>query len=404
MGYAMALLTIEENSEKEINSSALWEHPLFRLGFRPFYLLAAAFAVVSVPLWLAKYFGWTDSLPHIDLTWHVHEMIFGFGIAVIVGFLYTAGRNWTGLWTPRRGMLAAIAALWIAGRAGMLLLDPIWAAIVDAAFLPVATWPLYRVIKRAGNKRNMFLVALLSLLAATNIAFHMAKIGLISISPLQPLYGAIMIVVIIESVIGGRVIPHFTANAVKGVQPIINERRDHIGLALTIGAGVAWSFGLPAPLTASLAAAAAVAQATRVLGWKPLCTLRNPLLWILHVSYAWIPMGFLLLSLAVLGVVTTSAAFHVLAIGSMAGLIIGMITRTALGHTGRILKAGKAETVMYVLMQVGLVSRFIAALTDGVTRDALLLATAVAWTGAFALYLVVYGPYLMSARIDGREG
>ena len=400
----MALLTIEEGAGNDLEPSPLKDYPLFGLGFRPFYLLAAVFAVVSVPVWLVKYLGWTDSLAHVDLTWHVHEMVFGFAIAVIVGFLYTAGRNWTGLWTPRRGTLAAIAALWIAGRTGMLLLNPLWAAVLDVSFVPVATWPLYNVIKRAGNKRNMFLIGLLLILTATNIAFHAAKLGLITLSPLQPVYAAIMIIVVIESVIGGRVIPNFTANAVKGTRPVINERRDRISLALTAGAGLAWSCGLPAPMTAGLAAAAAVAQATRLFGWKPLCTIRNPLLWILHVSYGWIPFGFLLLALAALGFVTSSAAFHVLAIGSMAGLIIGMITRTTLGHTGRMLKAGKAEISMYALIQLGVITRFAAAVTGGALRDNLLIIAVIAWSGAFAAYLVVYGPYLMTARIDGREG
>lgn len=400
----MALLTVEDSARREIQPSPLNDHPLFRLGFRPFYMLAAAFAVISVSVWLVKYLGWTSKFTNVDLTWHVHEMVFGFAIAAIVGFLYTAGRNWTGLWTPRRGILAAIAALWIAGRAGMLLLDPLWAAVLDASFLPVATWPLYKVIKRAGNKRNMFLIGLLSVLSASNITFHAARLGLVALSPLQPVYAAIMIVVIMESVIGGRIIPNFTANAVKGAQPVINARRDRISLVLTVGAGLAWCAGFPAPMTAGLAAAAAVAQATRLLGWKPQCTVRNPLLWILHVSYGCIPLGFLLLSLAVLGVGTSSAAFHVLAIGSMAGLIIGMITRTALGHTGRLLKAGKAETSMYALMQLGMIARFAAAMTGGTLRDNLLIVAAAAWASAFALYLIVYGPYLVTARIDGRAG
>ncbi|WP_334187657.1 NnrS family protein [Noviherbaspirillum sp.] len=400
----MTLRTIDESAANEIRPSGLKNHPLFQLGFRPFYLLAAAFAVVSVPLWLIKYFGWINRPMQVDLSWHVHEMVFGFAIAVIVGFLYTAARNWTGLWTPRHGALAAIAALWIAGRAGMLFLDPLWAALLDASFLPVASWPLYTVIKRAGNKRNMLLIALLSILSAANIVFHIARMDLIAISPLQPLYAAILLVVVIESVIGGRVIPNFTSNAVTGAKPVVDERRDHISLAVTVIAALAWSFGFPPPLTASLAAAAAVAQATRLIGWKPLCTMRNPLLWILHISYAWIPVGFLLLSLAALGVVSPSAAFHVLAIGSMAGLIIGMITRTSLGHTGRILKAGKAEVAMYFLMQAGIISRFAAAITSGSARDTLLVAAAIAWVGAFLIFLVVYTPYLTSARIDGREG
>ena len=140
---------------------------LFGLGFRPFYLLAAAFAAVSVPLWVAAQAG--IAVPaRIDLLWHMHEMVFGFALAIVVGFLYTAGYNWTQLWTPRGGALAAIAGLWIAGRAAMLAAPPVAAAAIDFAFLPVATLPLYLVLKRSGNRRNMFLVLLLSLLALAN--------------------------------------------------------------------------------------------------------------------------------------------------------------------------------------------------------------------------------------------
>jgi uncharacterized protein involved in response to NO len=331
-------------------------------------------------------------------------MVFGFAIAVIVGFLYTAGRNWTGLWTPRRHALAAIAGVWIAGRIAMLTADPWLAAVIDMSFLPVATWPLYSVLKRAGNRRNMVLVVLLSLLAVANAMFHIARLGLVDMSSIQPVHAAILIIVIIESVIGGRIIPNFTANAVKGARPVTDERRDRIGLALTAGAGVAWTFSFPAPLTAAFAIAAAVTQITRLIGWQPLCTARNPLLWILHLSYAWIPFGFMLLGLASLGLVTSSAAFHVLAVGSMAGLIIGMITRTALGHTSRQLRAGAAETAMYVLMQIGVIARFAATLTPGQMRDVALVIAAVSWAAAFMTYLWVYGPYLCKARLDGREG
>lgn len=400
----MTLLTIEEQAPHKRGNSPLNDHPLLRLGFRPFYLLAAAFAAVSIPAWLAKYYGWATGPEYLDLNWHLHEMVFGFAIAVIIGFLYTAGRNWTGLWTPRRKTLAAIAALWIGGRIAMLALDPLPAAVIDLSFLPVATWPLYRVLKRAGNRRNMFLVLLLLLLAATNTAFHAARLGWLGISPIQPAHAAILIVVVIETVIGGRVIPNFTANAVKGVRPIVNERRDRIGLALTVCAAVAWTVGLPAPLVAALATAAAVCQATRLIGWKPLCTLRNPLLWILHVSYAWIALGFLLLGAAAVGQVSASAAFHVLALGSIAGLIIGMTTRTALGHTGRPLRAGAGETLMYLLIQAGVVTRFAAAVTTGTVRDIALIGAGAGWTAAFLVYLYVYGPYLFSARVDGRDG
>lgn len=400
----MALIHIEEPRAPGNEKQTLLHHPLFRLGFRPFYLLAAAFAAVSVPLWVARYFGHAQSFTHVDLNWHMHEMVFGFAIAVIVGFLFTAGRNWTGLWTPRRGHLAALAGVWLAGRLAMLFAPPLLAAVVDLAFLPLAAYPMYRVLRRAGNKRNMFLVVLLSLLTLINVCFHAAVAGWLPHSPMTPIYAAILVVVMIESVIGGRVIPGFTSNALPGVKPVTDTKRDRISIALTAIASVAWVALPPSPFVASLAFAAACAQITRIAGWKPHVTLGSPLLWILHLSYAWIPAGFLLLSLATIGIVTNSAAFHALAIGSMAGLIIGMITRTALGHTGRPLAAGRSELLMYLLVQVGAVARVIAATGSPEIRTAMLLATAASWSAAFVLYVVIYAPYLMRPRIDGREG
>lgn len=400
----MALISIEEPQLPDQGKAKLTHHPLFRLGFRPFYLLAAAFAAVSIPLWTARYFGHAQFFSRVDLNWHMHEMVFGFAVAVIIGFLFTAGRNWTGLWTPRRGHLAALAGVWLAGRVAMLCAPPLIAAVVDLAFLPLAAYPIFRVLQRAGNKRNMFLVGLLSLLTLINLLFHASVNGLLSISSITPIHAAILVVVMIESVIGGRVIPGFTANALPGVKPVTDVKRDRISITLTAMAAFAW-IALPAsPFVASLALAAAIAQITRIAGWKPHVTLGTPLLWILHLSYAWIPVGFFLLSLAALKVLPASAGFHVLTVGSMAGLIIGMITRTALGHTGRPLSAGRSELAMYLLIQAGVIARFIAAAGSPEMRSAMLMATAACWSAAFVLYVIVYAPYLTSPRIDGRDG
>ena len=334
----------------------------------------------------------------------MHEMLFGFVIAIVIGFLYTAGRNWTGLWTPRGRHLAALAGLWLAGRAAMVALPPPLAAAVDLAFLPLATLPLYRVIRRAGNTRNLIMVVLLAILALANAAFHASVGGLIAVSPMQPLYAAIVAIIVIESVLGGRVIPNFTANAVRGVRTISHPRLEKVSLALTAATGLAWAvLPLSVPL-GLLALAAAAAQALRMAGWKPLCTLRQPLLWILHLSFAWIPVGFGVLALACFGVAPHSAAVHLLAVGAMGGLIIGMITRTTLGHTGRMLKAGKAETGMYLLLQAGVLARLAAALGDAGLREWGLVLATVCWSLAFALFCVVYGPYLVRPRVDGRDG
>jgi uncharacterized protein involved in response to NO len=217
-------------------------------------------------------------------------------------------------------------------------------------------------------------------------------------------HAAILVIVVIESVIGGRVIPMFTTNGAPGVKPVVRPRHDQIALALVAGAGIAWVAGAPGPLSAALCMLAACAVMLRLAGWKSHRTLHVPLLWILHLSYAWIPLGFVLLGLAALGFGAASTAFHALAVGSMAGLIIGMMTRTTLGHTGRVLKAGRFEPAMYVLIQVGALARVLAAFVPGPWRDMGLLVSAVCWCAAFGLYLAVYTPYLMKARIDGKEG
>lgn len=402
-GDQMTLLTISEKESAPRGPASLTGHPFLALGFRPFYLLAAAFAAVSVPAWLASYYGLTG-LAQINLFWHIHEMLFGFVIAVVIGFLYTAGRNWTGLWTPRGAALAGIAGLWVAGRVAMLLPWPVLAAVVDLLFLPVAAWPLYRVIERSDNRRNRFLVGLLALLAGANAVFHAASLGWLPLSPLRAIHAGIIVVVVIEAAIGGRIIPNFTANAVPGAKPVTHASRDRIAMILTAGAGAAWVLGLPSLVAAPLSLGAAIVQGLRLAGWLPLRTLHNPLLWILHVSYAWIPLGFLMLSLSQLGVAPQSAAVHLLAVGALAGLILGMITRTALGHTGRMLRSGTAETWMYVLMQGAVLARLVAALTQQGARDAGLVAAGVCWTAAFVLYVAVYAPYLFQPRVDGKEG
>jgi uncharacterized protein involved in response to NO len=400
----MSLLSVEE-PVLPAGARAPWlpDHPLWRLGFRPFYLLAALLAAVAVPAWVANYLGWI-AWPRLGLGWHMHEMVFGMAVAVIVGFLLTAVRAWTGLWTPREGHLAALAALWVAGRVAMLAAPPWLAALVDLAFLPLAAWPLWRVLHRAGNKRNQFLPVLLMLLAAANVLYHAAALGWMALSPVAPVEGAILIIVLIESVIGSRVIPMFTRNGAPGSTPAVHERRDKVAMGLTAATVIGWILPLPPAAFAGIAFAAGCAVLLRLAGWQPQRTVRVPLLWILHLSYAWIGIGFFMLALAALNVVTPSAAFHALAVGSMAGLIIGMMTRTALGHTGRPLKAGAAETAMYWLIQIGALARVGAAVGPAAARAACLVGAAMAWSLAFSLYVAVYGRYLWQVRIDGKEG
>lgn len=379
-------------------------HPLLRLGFRPFYLLAALLAALSVPLWLASYKGLLPALPTANMLWHMHEMVFGFGGVVIVGFLFTAGRNWTNLPTPAGAQLAALAVLWIAGRVAMLLAPKLGAFVIDGAFLPLCALAFGRVLVQAQSKRNYPILGILALLSLANLLFHAGANGWIPLSPFTPVHGAILMITVLEAVIGGRVIPMFTRNGAPGSQPVSVAWREKASIALLAATAIAWVSGLPGVLVAPVALAAAGINAWRLLGWAPHATLRVPLLWILHLAYAWVVAGLLLLGFAALGIGSASSAFHALAVGGMSGLILGMITRTALGHTGRMLRAGRAESAMYLLLQAGALARLCANIIPAGIRDYLLLASAVAWSSAFLLYLFVYAPYLSRARVDGREG
>ncbi len=400
----MSLLQIDEPATCAPLPPWSAQHPLWALGFRPFYLLAAALAVLAVPLWLAQYLGWLHGWPGVSLAWHMHEMVFGMAIAVIVGFLFTAGRNWTGLPTPRGASLASLALLWVAGRVAMLAAPPWLAALVDLLFLPLAAWAMYRVLHQSGNRRNMPLVGLLALLTLANAAFHASMLDALALSPIVPVQAAILVIVIIESVIGGRVIPMFTNNGAPGAGAKVQPHVDQCALGFIAAAGLGWVAGLQDWPMAGLAGLAGAASLWRLAGWQPQRTLGKPLLWILHLGYAWIGIGFLLLGLASVGVGTASTAFHALAVGSMAGLIMGMMTRTTLGHTGRMLVAKRSEPAMYGLIQAGALLRVAAGFAPAPWRDGALLLSALCWSLSFALFIAVYAPYLWRARIDGKEG
>lgn len=377
---------------------------LFALGFRPFYLLAALFAAVAVPAWVADLAGHGLPSGYLEgLAWHQHEMVFGFVLAVIAGFLLTAARVWTGRPTLSGWPLALLAAHWLAARV-LMLTGPGWlGALVDGAFPFVLAAVLARPILAAGNRRNYFVPLLLAVLGLADVCFHLSSLGLIETPASLAVQGSLYLVVILLIVMAGRVVPSFTASALPQAKLRRSAALDRAALALSALAFACALAELGGWLTAAPAFAAATLHAARQAGWAPLATRRRPILWILHLSHAWIPVGFVLLGLAAFGIVIGAAALHAFAVGAVSGTIVGMITRTALGHTGRALAAGGAEILAYVLVLAAALLRVAAALVLAAYLP-LVIASAALWSAAFLTYFVAYAPRLARPRLDGKPG
>jgi uncharacterized protein involved in response to NO len=379
--------------------------PLLRLGFRPFYLGTALLACLSVPLWITVFLGHVPwQLPVPPLLWHAHEMLFGFAAGVVVGFLLTAVKAWTGLETARGPLLGALALLWLAARLAALVAPyPVYAAL-DMALLPAAAAVLLRVLLKAGNKRNIPLVSLLLMMAAANLAFHLSVLGAIALPAMTALYAELALILMVVCVITGRVVPMFTRNVTPGLVIHVSRRFELSLLACTALALALWVLSAPAPVVLAASLAAAVLHAVRLWSWHPLVTRKRPILWILHASYAWLPVGFALLALAQLGWVPQTLAVHAFAVGVIGGLIIGMVTRTARGHTGRLLQASHGEVAAYALVMAAAVLRVLVPAVQPAWYAWALEGAACLWAIAFAIYLAIYTPWLMRTRLDGKDG
>jgi len=377
---------------------------LWQLGFRPFYLLASAFAALSVALWALQFAGLV-STPYLSgPLWHAHEMVFGFTLAVVVGFLFTAGRNWSNQPTPTGGRLAALALLWVAGRVLVLTPFPLAAAVVNVAFPLAAAAALAVPFWRARNQRNYFFVGLLVLMAAAQAAFHASQQGWGGVPGGFGLQIALDVVLFIMAVMGGRVIPMFTNNGVPGAgaerRPLVEKLA--LGSVLALLAADAL---MPPPLVVALVAAvASMAHLARWALWRPLATWRTPLVWVLHLAYLWIPLHLALRGGAALGALPMSVATHALTVGAIGGLIIGMMTRTARGHTGRALRAEGPEVVAYVLVAFAALARVAVPLAMPEATVTAVLASAALWAAGFGLYAVSYWPVLSRPRLDGLPG
>ena len=380
-------------------SFALWN-----LGFRPFYLLASVFSATSVLLWTAQYSGLLPAAYLQSPLWHGHEMLFGFTLAVVAGFLLTAVRAWTGQPTLAGAPLMALAALWVAGR--VLVLTPLsaLAVAVNAAFPVALAVAIALPLLRSRNARNYFFVGLLVLMGALVATLHLALLAVFEIPPRLGLALGLDVVLFIMAVMGGRVIPMFTNNGVPGAgatrHPLVEKLALGSVLLLFVADLLQWQPGI----VAAIALAGAIAHGVRLYLWRSWRTLAVPLVWILHAAYAWIVTHLALRALSGLEWLPESYAIHALTVGAIGGLTLGMMTRTARGHTARPLVADGSELACFLLIQAAAVIRVFGGMVSPALYLPAIQVSGILWAAAFGLYALRYWPVLSRPRLDGKPG
>lgn len=375
-------------------------------GFRPFFLAAGLWSAVCLGLWLA--------LMHVDLdlpsvfdpvAWHAHEMLFGYTAAVVAGFLLTAIPNWTGRLPVRGTSLGLLVGLWAIGRLAVMtsaMIGNALAATVDSAFLLVLSAVALREISAGGNWRNLPIAGLIGVLAVGNLLIHFEYLG-IGRTADSGLRLSVAVIVFLITLIGGRIVPSFTRNWLKKrgeqVLPSPFGWLDRLTLISTAVAGLLWTFapqGVPSAVALLLAGAC---NGLRLARWRGHRTLAEPLVWVLHLGYAWLAAGFLLLGSSLLSApLAQSAALHALTSGAVGTMTLAVMTRATLGHTGQALTAGPWTTAIYVLATAASLLRVAAAL-PGSAQVTVLTLSGVLWIAAFTVFVTVYGPLLV-----GRPG
>ena len=383
------------------------KHVVFQKGFRPFFLLGGAWAVLLVPWWAHTYKQATSGEPGLEsISWHSHEMIFGYTMAIIAGFLLTAVENWTDRPTARGPFLAALVGLWTIGR--LVGLGGTAAAIgglADLVFLPALTVALAIPLFLARSRRNYLLLAILPLLWICDLHLHLWSSGLLPQSYLRTDLVAVDLIVVVLVIITGRIVPLFTRNALAD-----DDVRSNAGLntAAIISVIVVAMIEVIAPGGWVMAVSAGIAGLLvlgRSVHWGFQKTLGQPILWVLHVGHSWIWLGLFLKAAAAAGAgVQPSIATHALTAGAIGTLTLGMMARVTRGHTGRSLDVSPMMTVSFFAITASALLRVFGPwLRADLTRTAV-VSSAGLWSLAFAIYLVGNARFLITPRPDGKPG
>ncbi len=377
-----------------------------RKGFRPFFLGAGLFAGLTVPAWALSFTGYAPSQV-ANMGWHAHEMLFGFTVAVIAGFLLTAVTNWTQRDTVTGYPLLAVFLLWVLGRVVWLLpdLNPVLLAVVDGAFLPVVALVIARPIILSKNTRNLPMVGILTLLSIANIAWH---VGLITDAPAltrRAQMGSLAVILLLIVIMSGRVFPMFTKNGIRDPSVQGSPRADKLSGALMLlvllgdvtGAVDAWP-----KLAAGLFGALTVALAWRSVGWRTHRTWPVPLVWVLHAAHLWLVIGVALRGLSALGLAPATLALHALTVGCLATVCFGMMARVSLGHTGRMLAAPTTAKACFGFLMVASLVRVFGPLAAPSQYFVWVLISGTLLSLAALAFVMGYAGVLTSPRVDGR--
>ena len=383
------------------------EHVFFQKGFRPFFLLGGVWAVCLVPWWAFNYDQPISGEPGLSsISWHSHEMVFGFTIAILAGFLLTAVENWTSRPTARGPFLAALVGLWATGRlVGLGGVTASISGLADLVFLPALTVAIAIPLLIARSRRNYLLLATLPALWFCDLLLHLQTSGLLPQTFLRSDLVAVDLVVVVLIIITGRIVPLFTRNA------LTDERvRNNAALstAAIVSALVVCAIEIVAPggyLMAVVSGIAGCLVLARSIHWGSHRTLGRPILWVLHLGHGWIGVGLLLKAGAAAGVgIPPSVATHALTAGAIGTLTLGMMARVTLGHTGRQLQVSPAMTIGFFAITVSAVLRVFGPWVRADLTRSVLVASAVCWAIAFALYVLGNARVLLTPRPDGKPG
>ncbi len=382
---------------------------LLQSGFRPFFLLAALQASLFVSIWVAGWvLGWPVPMGSNPILWHGHAMLFGFASAALAGFLLTAVPNWTEAGPVRGARLAALVVAWVAAQALSLLSFPAVFAVFDIGFWLLLIALIAPGILRRNARRNGVFVVILCVLTSLNSLWHVSLWQERTDLALTGLHAALGIYLLAIAIIGGRIVPAFTIGGLlQAGHPVSIRPAPRLGMmsiVALIAAVVAKIAGLPSALQAVFFLIAAILHSARLSHWWRREILELPLIWSLHLGYAFLPLGFALEAAAAHGLVPGTAGIHALGSGAVGLMILAVMTRASLGHTGRRPTTPPLAVLAYLLVAAGALLRVIAAIGAGDVTQLLLIAGGLAWAGGFAAFVAGYAGILIKPRVDGRPG